>query len=126
MISTLLAISGFAVVEQLFATMDLISTVQRKLLLNWVVVFFSIIVDGYVIVTIAENPNFLIILTYALVSATASIGVIWGEHKLRMKRILNKKLKSLEKARAVKKLMIESEDYYDNGIIDSGNEGECK
>lgn len=124
MITLILMISGIAVLEQVLGTLDLISTIQRRLAVNWVVVFLAILIDGFMIKVISENPKAWIIVTYALVSATASILTIIYERKARLWNIQRKKIKALEKARLVKKAL-QDESEYENGKLNSGNIGEA-
>ena len=105
---------GIAIIETFIATLDVISIMRRRLLLNFVLVFSGAFLGLVVIRYVAQDPdNWVAMLSYSLAAAFTSVLTIHYDSVLRKKR----RTKNLEKARQVKA---------EKALQFTGNVGECK
>ena len=95
MLMTFLIVLFVSFAEQLLGTLDIISTIQRKLIMNfivvWLGVFFSMVIFKVLIENANESNMYLrIALFYSTMSAVTSVVVIKGQSKWRQRRSLKK------------------------------------
>lgn len=104
----LLILVGIAIIETFIATLDVISIMRRRLMLNFTMVFSGAFLSLVVIRYIAQDPdNWWAMAAYSLAAGLTSILTIHYDSVLRKKRSAK---------RAAKKLDLKYE----------GNVGECK
>jgi hypothetical protein len=95
MLMTFLIVLFVSFAEQLLGTLDIISTIQRKLILNfivvWLGVFFSMVIFKVLIENASESDIYMYIaLFYSTMSAITSVVVIKGQSKWRRYRSMKK------------------------------------
>jgi len=104
-----LILVGIAVIETFIATLDVISIMRRKLLLNFVMVFGGAFLSLVVIRYIVHDPdNWIVMAAYSLAAGLTSVITIHYDSVLRKKRSAKKT--------AARKL----------DLTYTGNVGECK